>query len=69
MHSGVEEFGCPRQSHKLEIAGSNPATATTEKLKYFRNFFQENLTFFVKGWYNIIIFKIEQWLENNAIMV
>lgn len=26
---GVGEFGCPRGAHNAEIAGSNPASATT----------------------------------------
>lgn len=28
-HSVVGEFGCPRQSHKLKIEGSNPSYATS----------------------------------------
>lgn len=27
VHCGVEEYGCPRDSHKVEIDGSNPSPA------------------------------------------
>lgn len=30
-YCGVGESGCPRQSHKLKIVGSNPTTATDQE--------------------------------------